>query len=135
MASQPRDEVEVRFHQYERALMGDDLDKVRDFFVADAHRFGPASTQRSADEIDRERRTNRYPMARSLLSTEMRVLGDFVVIAIAEFMRTESGQRGRQTQVWIRDRGTWRISHAHVSMIAIDEGSHGAPATLSPHAG
>lgn len=125
MVSQPRDEVEARCHQYEQALMADDLDEVRDFFVADAHRFGPAGTQRSGDEIDRERRTNRYPMARSLLSTEMRVLSDSVVVAIAEFMRTESGQRGRQTQVWIRDGETWRISHAHVSMIPINAESQG----------
>ena len=121
MTSSTYDEVIARFDAYEKALMANDLVSLREFFTSEAHRFGPNSTQYGADEIDKARRAQIEPLKRKLKRTALQILDDMVGVATAEVERSATGQAGRQTQVWVKRLGTWRIAHAHVSMIPTGE--------------
>ena len=117
MTSSTRDEVMARFHAYEKALMANDLVSLYGFFTSDAHRFGPTATQYGAEEIDKARQGQPKPLKRRLNRTSLQILDDTVVVATTEFEGFATGQVGRQTQVWVKQLGTWWITHAHVSLI------------------
>ena len=119
MTGSTHDEVMARFHAYERALTANDLASLHEFFTPDAHRFGPNATQHGADEISKSRQARTEPLKRRLDRVALRVLGDDVVVATAEF--EEPNEVGRQTQIWVKQLGTWRITHAHVSVIPMGE--------------
>ena len=121
MTSSTYDEVMARFHAYEKALMTNDLVSLREFFTSDAHRFGPNATQYGADEIDKARQAQTEPLKRKLKRTALQILDDVVVVVTTEFERSATGHAGRQTQVWVKQLGTWRITHAHVSVIPTGE--------------
>lgn len=110
------DVVAEHFATYERALMADDVDTLAGFFWNDATRYGTDGNQHGADEIDRARRRVHAPLHRTLDHTLLRVVSDGVVVAETQFVRSAHGTKGRQTQVWVRRDGEWRILHAHVSM-------------------
>jgi hypothetical protein len=97
--------------------MANDFGGLRDFFCADAVRYGPEGNQYGIAEIDAARRGSTTAVARELRQTTFEVLGPNAVLAATEFTRAASGKRGRQTQVWIRDEDSWRVLHAHVSML------------------
>lgn len=110
--------VAERFYAYEEALMADDFDVLRDFFCPEAVRYGPDGNQYGIAEIDASRRASSTPIARELRRTSFAELGPDTVLAATEFVRAGSGKVGRQTQVWVRDAETWRVSHAHVSLLS-----------------
>jgi uncharacterized protein (TIGR02246 family) len=110
-------EVEERCTSYEIALMAYDFPALADFFLPDAIRFGPHGNQHGRDTIDAARRSSTDGVQRDVTSTTIRVLGPDAAVTITEFVRSPSGRAGRQTQVWVRDGTTWRISHAHVSVL------------------
>jgi len=109
--------VSERFRAYEDALMANDLDRLREFFLPNAVRYGPDGNQYGVDEIDASRRVSTHPIQRELRNTSIRALSSDAAVAITEFVRAGSRRMGRQTQIWLRDDHTWRITHAHVSML------------------
>ncbi len=112
-------EVRPRFDAYEKALTGNDVDALLDFFWDD-----PRSVRLTAeggaygyDEIAAFRKgRSAEDLARTLLRTDFNVLSETIVVANAEYKRTRSGRRGAQSQVWVKRGDTWRIIAAHVSL-------------------
>jgi amidase len=113
------DESMVRdaFDRYEAALMADDIDTLAMFFWPDATRYGTDGNQYTGAQIDQARRRPHAALTRSLSHTVVRQVGAGAVIAETEFERAGAGGFGRQSQVWVRRAGEWRIVHAHVSML------------------
>jgi hypothetical protein len=105
------------FAAYESALMSDAIDDIQGFFWPDATRYGTDGNQRTGAEIDAARRRPHAPLDRHIHNTLIRSAGPECVIAETEFTRRPSGAQGRQSQVWLRRAGEWKIMHAHVSML------------------
>ena len=112
-------EIRKRFDAYEKALTGNDVDALLDFFWDD-----PKSVRLTAEggawgyEAIANFRKGRpaEDLMRELLRTEINVLSDCIGVANAEYRRTGSGRRGAQSQVWQKRGDTWRIISAHVSL-------------------
>lgn len=112
--------VAARFAAYERALMADETDTLREFFWPDATRYGTDGNQRSGGEIDAARHRPHVPADRELHGTLIRSAGTDGVLTETEFTRRSTGAEGRQTQLWLERGGEWRVLHAHVSMLPED---------------
>jgi hypothetical protein len=115
------DEVTERFHEYERALLGNDIDALNGFFwdSPQAIRFGVNEHLYGAEAIADFRKnrvinfTDRTPLRTTILA-----FGADTAVTMYEYTVKVTGQsrHGRQTQVWIRVPGIgWRIATAHVS--------------------
>lgn len=105
------------FWEYERALMEDDLPALDALFDP-----GPDTLRGDAngllvghDAISGFRGTRGGAPKRRIVATEVRALGadHAAVVAITELL---TGGRGQQTQVWVRNGGTWRVAVAHVAI-------------------
>jgi ketosteroid isomerase-like protein len=114
-------EVTALFHDYERALLGNDVDALTRFFWDSPHaiRFGVNEHLYGADAIAQFRKnrvinfTDRQPLRLSV-----QAYGTDVATTMYEYTVKVMGQlkHGRQTQVWIRlPEAGWRIAAAHVS--------------------
>lgn len=113
-------EVGLMVDRYEAALMSNDLEALDAFFWPSAFtvRFGVAENLYGFDEIRAfrlERKGGSPPRER--LRTEIVALGRDVAVAHVEFLRQDSGRRGRQTQTWIRTADGWQVASAHVSLL------------------
>jgi hypothetical protein len=112
-------EVRQAVDSYEVAPMANDLAALDDFFWVSPStiRYGVSENLYGFDEIAAFRvgRRGGSP-ARSRVRTEVVALGADVAVANVEFVRTETGRNGRQTQTWIRTPRGWRIISAHVSL-------------------
>jgi hypothetical protein len=112
-------EVTAAFADYERALVSNDVERLQTLFRRDPRtlRYGPAENLYGWEQIAAFRAA-RSPvgLARSLENTVITTYGRDFAVANTEFLR--SGQRGRQSQTWVRfpDEG-WRIVAAHVSLM------------------
>ena len=113
-------EMQANFAEYERALIGNDVDVLQALFRRDPRtlRYGPAENLLGWDAIAAFR-AGRSPVGleRSLENTVITTYGRDFATANTEFLR--GGRRGRQSQTWVRfpDDG-WRIVAAHVSLMA-----------------
>jgi ketosteroid isomerase-like protein len=112
-------EVRAAFDAYEAALMANDVATLDAFFWRDprAMRFGPggASYGHAAIAAFRAGRDT-TDVARALERVTIVTFGADFAVALAEYRRTGSGRRGRQSQSWVRFTDGWRIVAAHVSL-------------------
>ena len=114
-------EVEAAFAQYERALLGNDVE-ILDRLFLDAPttlRFGGAENLFGYAAIAAFRAA-RLPagLARTLEHTVITTFGRDFAVASTLFRRGSApGKVGRQMQVWVRTDAGWRVCAAHVSVI------------------
>ena len=111
-------EVSAAFHDYERALMADDVPAL-DRLFADAPttiRYGVGEVLYGADEIRAFRRGRGGSPKRRLGRVAITSYGDSFATANAEFFREGSDRRGRQSQTWVKFPDGWKVVSAHVSI-------------------
>jgi ketosteroid isomerase-like protein len=111
-------EVSAAFHDYERALMADDVPAL-DRLFADAPttvRYGIGEVLYGADEIRAFRRGRGGSPQRRLGRVAITSYGDSFATANAEFFREGSDRRGRQSQTWVKFPDGWKVVSAHVSI-------------------
>jgi len=111
-------EVTAAFHDYERALMADDIPAM-DRLFADAPttiRYGVGEVLYGADEIRDFRKGRGGSPQRRLGRVAITTYGDSFATANAEFFREGSDKRGRQSQAWVKFADGWKIASAHVSI-------------------
>jgi hypothetical protein len=118
-------EVTAVFHDYERALMINDVAALNAYFWADARttRYGIADRQLGITELIRFRAGTPAPaFTRRLENLRICSFGPDMAVAQVEFVRSDTPLRGFQSQTWVRlqpGRAGWRIVAAHVSMTAV----------------
>jgi ketosteroid isomerase-like protein len=104
---------------YEDALMANDVDALDSFFWNSPHtvRFGVAENLYGFEEIAAFRlgRQGGSPPRRRL-RTEIVAFAPDIAVANVEFIRTDTGKNGRQSQLWIKTDGGWKVASAHVSL-------------------
>lgn len=111
-------EVTAAFHDYERALMADDIPAM-DRLFADAPttvRYGVGEVLYGADEIRAFRKGRGGSPQRRLGRVAITTYGDRFATANAEFFREGSDRRGRQSQAWVKFPDGWKVVSAHVSI-------------------
>jgi len=111
-------EVTAAFHEYERALMADDVPAM-DRLFADAPttvRYGVGEVLYGADEIREFRKGRGGSPKRKLGRIAITTYGDSFATANAEFFRERSERRGRQSQAWVKFADGWKVVSAHVSI-------------------
>ena len=111
-------EVAAAFHEYERALMADDVPAMDQLF-ADAPttvRYGVGEVLYGADEIREFRKGRGGSPQRRLGRVAITTYGDSFATANAEFFREGSDRRGRQSQAWVKFADGWKVVSAHVSI-------------------
>ena len=116
-------EVRAAFEAYERALVAHELPSLDGAFWDDPRvvRFGIADDQVGADAVAAWRRASGPVIAgRVLHDTRITTFGSDVAIVTTKFTDDAPGL-GRQSQVWMRVDGSWRIVGAHVSRIAVND--------------
>ena len=116
-------EVRAAFDAYEAALVTHDLSALDDAFWADVKvvRFGIADEQQGSDEIAAWRRAaGPVTAGRVLRDTTITTFGSDVAIVTTKFTDDAPGL-GRQSQMWMRVDGSWRIVGAHVSRVAVND--------------
>ena len=111
-------EVTAAFHDYERALMADDVPAM-DRLFADAPttvRYGVGEVLYGADAIRAFRKGRGGSPRRRLGRVAITTYGDSFATANAEIFRERSERRGRQSQVWVKFADGWKVVSAHVSI-------------------
>ncbi len=113
-------EVESVVSAYEAALNSNDLDALDAFFwdAPQTVRLGVSENLYGFEAIAafRKGRVGGSP-PRTRTRTEILALGRDVAVAHVEFLREDSGRRGRQSQTWIRTDAGWKVASAHVSLL------------------
>lgn len=111
-------EVTAAFHAYERALMADDVPAMDALFhdAPTTNRYGVGEVLYGIDAIRAFRRGRGGSPPRVLGRVAITVYGDRFATADAEFHRTGSDRRGRQTQAWVKFADGWKVVSAHVSL-------------------
>ncbi len=113
-------EVKEVFEAYEQALQTDDLELLDNAFWDSpaAVRFGINENLYGAEAVARYRRsTPPRTWARSLSNTVIVTFGHDCAAVSTEFSGPTAAA-GRQTQMWARLPGGWKVVAAHVSVIA-----------------
>lgn len=113
-------EIHRAFHDYEAALMRNDVAALNAWFWDDPRttRYGIADRQLGYAQVAAHRATVPAPTyTRRLENLRLTCHGDDMAVAQVEFIATNSPLRGFQTQVWVRKPQGWKIVAAHVSMI------------------
>lgn len=113
------EEVRAAFVAYEAALVAHDLDTLDTAFWDDPRviRYGVADAQRGPREVAEWRRnTGSVAPERALYDTQITAFGDDLAIVWTHFTDALDGI-GRQSQVWARVDGAWRVVAAHVSRV------------------
>lgn len=112
-------EVEAIFHIYEKALLANDNALLATMFLESGAtvRYGVNDAQHGYMEIIAWRQTQ-APFERRLDRTVITSYGRDCATASTMFIRDDTpGRIGRQTQVWVRTAGGWKVAAAHVSMM------------------
>jgi ketosteroid isomerase-like protein len=114
-------EVTEAFTRYERALVANDVAVLDELFWNSPHamRFGIGENLYGYEAIAAFR--NGHPpidLTRRLRNTVIVSYGRHLATANTEFQREGSRLTGRQSHVWLRTEGGWRIAAAHVSLIS-----------------
>jgi Protein of unknown function (DUF3225) len=116
-------ELTAAFEQYERALLSNESDVLIRLFWRDPRtiRYGVAENLYGSDAIAtfRHKRAERGGAPqRKTTRRQITTYGHDFGTTNIEYIRTESGKAGRQSQTWMRTPEGWRIVAAHVSMLA-----------------
>jgi hypothetical protein len=114
-------EVTAMFRQYEKALVGNDVEALDAMFRDDPRtiRYGATENLYGYSEI-KSFRAARSPVAlgRTLSKTVITTYGrDFAVAATLYERPSAPGRIGRQMQTWVRFPEGWRVVAAHVSLM------------------
>jgi hypothetical protein len=114
------DEVRQCFFAYEAALVAQDHAALGAWFWDDPRvvRFGISEIQYGARAVAEWRRVS--PAVgddRELHNVQVLPLGADLAVVTTEFSNGKGPELGRQSQVWTRIDGRWRITHAHVSRV------------------
>lgn len=111
-------EVTAAFHEYERALMADDVEAMDRLFhdAPTTNRYGVGEVLYGIEAIRAFRNGRGGSPQRALGRVAITVYGDAFATADAEFFREGSDRRGRQTQSWVRFADGWKVVSAHVSL-------------------
>jgi hypothetical protein len=111
-------EVTEAFHEYERALMEDDIPAMDMLFheALTTNRYGVGEVLYGIEEIRAFRKGRGGSPQRRLGRVAITVYGDRFATADAEFFRENSDRRGRQTQSWVKFADGWKVVSAHVSL-------------------
>jgi ketosteroid isomerase-like protein len=113
-------EVEAIFNAYEAALHANDNATLAGMFLdgPETVRYGVDDAQHGYAEILAFRATQ-APFDRTLDRTVITSYGSDCATAQTMFLRPDiPGKIGRQTQVWVRTAGGWKVAAAHVSMMS-----------------
>jgi ketosteroid isomerase-like protein len=111
-------EVRAAFERYEAALLANDLATLDEMFWPDARvvRFGFEDAQYGAESVSAFRASiPRQSPPRRLTHVTVTTFGSDVAVVAAEFVPDESKSSGRQSQVWAKFEGQWKVAHGHVS--------------------
>jgi len=112
--------VSKAFHRYEQALMINDLAVLDELFLDSPATLRFGSTENLygivAIRAFRTARIGGSPQ-RTLKATIITAYGLDLATANTEFQYANETRVGRQSQVWVRTEGGWRIACAHVSFI------------------
>jgi hypothetical protein len=116
------DEVLALHHQYETALVTNDVEKLTAFFWDSPHalRFGVAESLYGSSEIEAFRKARpAINLEREVFNLRIVTLGSTHATVTLEFKRVANGipRHGRQSQVWVKFPEGWKIVSAHVSFI------------------
>lgn len=113
-------EVEAVFHEYERALVSNDVPVLDRLFWQSPHtlRYGANENLYGYEAIRafRQGRTANN-LEREITGRVITTFGQDFAVANIEFRRTGSERTGRQSQTWVRMHEGWRVVAAHVSML------------------
>ena len=113
-------EVTAAFQRYETALNDNDVATLTALFWKSplTIRFGLAENLYGHDAISafRHARPN-VDLRRTLANTVITTYGSDLATANTEFIKRDSGRRGRQSQTWLRTEAGWRVVSAHVSFL------------------
>ena len=124
-------EVVAAVDDYEHALMTNDVEALDGAFWESpvTVRYGVAENLYGFAEIAAFRvgRGGGSP-PRERTRTEIVTFGDDLAIANVEFVRSDTGRNGRQSQTWLRTPEGWKVVSAHVSLRQ-DGADQRAPAT------
>ena len=113
-------EVTRAFHDYERALVGNDIPALNQMFWRSplTLRYGVRELLYSHDEIAQFRiQRGAIDQRRTLRNTRITTFGHDFAMANTEYLPANSDKVGRQSQTWVRMPEGWRIVSAHVSMM------------------
>ncbi len=116
-------DVLAAFEAYETALVTHDLAALDDAFWNDPRvvRFGIRDDQVGAEAIAAWRRAaGPVTAGRVLHDTTVTSFGPDVAIVATKFTDDGPGV-GRQSQVWVRVDGSWRVVSAHVSRVDVND--------------
>lgn len=114
-------EVTAAFEAYEAALVTNDVAALQNFFWNSslAVRFGVSEQLYGFDEISEFRRNRIINFSgRRGIRLAVTTLGPEIASVTYEYVSNFSGseRRGRQSQVWAKFDGEWKIVAAHVSL-------------------
>jgi hypothetical protein len=111
-------EVTAAFHEYERALMADDIPAMDRLFLDSGTtvRYGVGEVLYGIEEIRAFRKGRGGSPQRTLGRVAITSYGRDLATANAEFFREGSDRRGRQSQTWVRFSDGWKVVAAHVSL-------------------
>jgi hypothetical protein len=118
-------ELQALYPRYEEALVSNDVETLTEMFWASplAIRFGAGENLYGVDEIEAFRKSRpAINLARRIVRLEIVTFSNTFGSVTLEFERDASGGsiiRGRQSQVWVRLDGGWRIVSAHVSTLPV----------------
>jgi hypothetical protein len=114
------EEVTAAFQAYEAALNDNDVGTLTALFWKSplTIRFGLDENLYGHDAITafRQARPN-VDLRRTLAKTVITTYGWDFATANTEFLKRDSGRRGRQSQTWVRTESGWRVVSAHVSFL------------------
>lgn len=113
-------DVRAVFDTYEKALVDGDVAVLTELFWDDPRclRYGVADRQHGADEIAAWRRDHpTVGPGRVLRETQVLAVDERTAVVTTLFGYPDGRAEGRQTQVWVRFAGGWRIVSAHVSEV------------------
>lgn len=114
-------EVNAAFDRYEKALLANDTATLGDLFWNDPRvlRFGPTENLYGYEQIAGFRAA-RSPLnlERTIVRKVITTFGSDFATASVEFLRPPGTAIGRQSQVWAKMPGGWKVVAAHISMLA-----------------
>ncbi len=114
------EEVTAAFQRYETALNDNDVATLTGLFWKSelTIRFGINENLYGHDAITTFRQTRpNIDLRRTLANTVITTYGSDFATANTEFVKRDSGRRGRQSQTWARTDAGWRVVSAHVSFL------------------
>lgn len=116
-------EVRAAFDRYDQGLVDNDVAVLDDSFWDSEHtlRYGVGENLYGHAQIAAFR-ASRTPSqhksrARRLENTRIVTFGRDFAVANTEYVLLSTGERGRQSQSWLRTPDGWKVVAAHVSMM------------------